>query len=34
VQNQGHITNLPDGSVIEIPGYVDKTGKTVWTAKN
>ncbi len=24
--NQGHITNLPDGCVIEIPGYVDKTG--------
>jgi alpha-galactosidase len=26
VVNQGHITNLPDGCVIEIPGYVDKTG--------
>ena len=26
VINQGHITNLPDGCVIEIPGYVDKTG--------
>jgi alpha-galactosidase len=26
VQNQGHITNLPDGCVIEIPGYVDRTG--------
>jgi alpha-galactosidase len=24
--NQGHITNLQDGCVIEIPGYVDKTG--------
>ena len=24
--NQGHITNLPDGCAIEIPGYVDKTG--------
>ncbi len=24
--NQGHITNLPDGCVIEIPGYVDRTG--------
>ena len=24
--NQGHITNLPDGCVIEIPGYVDKNG--------
>ncbi len=26
VINQGHITNLPDGCVIEIPGYVDGTG--------
>jgi alpha-galactosidase len=26
VQNQGHITNLPDGCVIEIPGYVDRIG--------
>lgn len=26
VINQGHITNLPDGCVIEIPGYVDRTG--------
>jgi alpha-galactosidase len=26
VVNHGHITNLPDGCVIEIPGYVDKTG--------
>lgn len=24
--NQGHLTNLPDGCVIEIPGYVDRTG--------
>lgn len=24
--NQGQITNLPDGCVIEIPGYVDRTG--------
>jgi alpha-galactosidase len=24
--NKGHITNLPDGCVIEIPGYVDKNG--------
>jgi alpha-galactosidase len=24
--NRGHIPNLPDGSVIEIPGYVDRTG--------
>ena len=23
VVNRGHITNLPDGCVIEIPGYVD-----------
>lgn len=26
VINQGHISNLPDGCVIEIPGYVDKNG--------
>jgi len=26
VPNRGHITNLPDGIIIEIPGYVDKTG--------
>jgi alpha-galactosidase len=26
VVNQGHISNLPDGCVIEIPGYVDRTG--------
>ncbi len=26
VINQGHVTNLPDGCVIEIPGYVDRTG--------
>jgi alpha-galactosidase len=26
VINQGHITNLPEGCVIEIPGYVDRTG--------
>ena len=26
VVNRGHITNLPNGCVIEIPGYVDKTG--------
>jgi alpha-galactosidase len=26
VVNAGHITNLPDGCVIEIPGYVDRTG--------
>ena len=26
VQNKGHITNLPDGCVIEIPGYVDRNG--------
>lgn len=24
--NRGHIPNLPDGCVIEIPGYVDRTG--------
>ncbi|MBE2178943.1 MAG: alpha-glucosidase/alpha-galactosidase [Chthoniobacterales bacterium] len=26
VINRGHLTNLPDGCVIEIPGYVDRTG--------
>ncbi len=26
VVNHGHITNLPDGCVVEIPGYVDRTG--------
>ena len=26
VPNQGHITNLPDGCVVEIPGYVDGNG--------
>jgi alpha-galactosidase len=26
VVNHGHITNLPNGCIIEIPGYVDKTG--------
>ncbi len=26
VVNQGHISNLPDGCVVEIPGYVDRTG--------
>jgi alpha-galactosidase len=26
VVNQNHITNLPNGCVIEIPGYVDKNG--------
>jgi alpha-galactosidase len=26
VINNGHIPNLPNGCVIEIPGYVDKTG--------
>ena len=26
IVNRGHITNLPDGCVIEIPGYVDKNG--------
>lgn len=29
IVNQGHITNLPDGCVIEIPGYVDRTGINV-----
>lgn len=26
VMNRGHITNLPDGCVVEIPGYVDGNG--------
>jgi alpha-galactosidase len=26
VVNEGHITNLPNGCVVEIPGYVDRTG--------
>jgi alpha-galactosidase len=26
VVNHGHITNLPDGCVVEIPGYVDRNG--------
>jgi alpha-galactosidase len=26
IVNQNHITNLPNGCVIEIPGYVDKSG--------
>jgi alpha-galactosidase len=26
IPNQGQITNLPDGCIIEIPGYADKTG--------
>lgn len=26
VMNKDHITNLPNGSVVEIPGYVDRTG--------
>ncbi|HEY7415159.1 MAG TPA: alpha-glucosidase/alpha-galactosidase [Ktedonobacteraceae bacterium] len=26
IVNHSHITNLPDGCVIEIPGYVDKNG--------
>ena len=29
VINHGHITNLPDGCVIEVPGYVDRTGINV-----
>ena len=26
VPNRGNITNLPDGCIVEIPGYVDRTG--------
>lgn len=29
VVNQGHITNLPDGCIVEIPGYVDRTGVNI-----
>lgn len=29
VVNQGHITNLPNGCVIEVPAYVDRTGINV-----
>jgi len=27
VPNRGHITNLPDGCIVEIPGYVDRPGR-------
>ncbi len=26
IVNRGHITNLPDGCIVEIPGYVDQSG--------
>ena len=26
VANQSHITNLPEGAIVEIPGYVDRNG--------
>ena len=26
IVNRGHITNLPDGCIVEIPGYVDHNG--------
>ena len=26
IPNQGHISNLPNGCVVEIPGYVDRSG--------
>ena len=26
VPNQGHITNVPEGCIVEIPGYVDRNG--------
>src|ERR1041385_2505537 len=29
VVNRGHITNLPDGCIVEIPGYVDRNGISV-----
>jgi len=29
VPNRGHIPNLPDGCIIEVPGYVDRTGINV-----
>ncbi len=31
VINQGHITNLPDGCVIEVPGYADRNGINIPT---
>ena len=29
VINRGHITNLPDGCCIEVPGYVDRNGISI-----
>jgi alpha-galactosidase len=29
VVNRGHITNLPDGCIVEIPGYVDRNGMSI-----
>lgn len=26
IPNQGYITNLPEGCVVEVPGYIDQTG--------
>jgi alpha-galactosidase len=26
IPNQGHITNVPEGCIVEIPGYVDRNG--------
>jgi len=26
IPNRGHITNVPDGCIVEIPGYVDRNG--------
>jgi alpha-galactosidase len=34
VVNEHHITNLPKGCVVEIPGYVDKTGLNIPTVGN
>ncbi|MDX1934094.1 MAG: alpha-glucosidase/alpha-galactosidase [Capsulimonadales bacterium] len=31
VVNKGHITNLPDGCIIEVPGYVDRNGINIPT---
>ena len=31
VLNRGHITNLPDGCIIEVPGYVDGNGISIPT---
>ena len=34
VPNRGHITNLPEGCIVEIPGYVDRNGINMPTVGN